>query len=161
MPTHQQSTGDVKPTRAHSARWQHPELLRAGYVPVSVEFLRHYANLKPYPLTSGEALFVIHLMAFKWDSNSPFPSYKRLASRMGVSDKMARRHAQSLDQKGYLRRVVRVGQTNRFDLVPLFDALRSAVVAQRTASTSQEQSTDDEADSGGRRRQESTLETPF
>ena len=135
MPTEQQSAEGVKSHRAHSARWQYPELLGAGYVPVPVEFLLHYASLKPYPLTSGEALFVIHLMAFKWDRDAPFPSYKRLAARMGVSDKMARRHAQSLDQKGYLRRVVRVGQTNRFNLTPLFDALHKAVMEQRAAST--------------------------
>ena len=121
----------AKSHRTHSARWRHAELFDDGYVPVPVEFLRHYARLKPYSLTSGEALFVIHLMEFKWDNASPFPSYKTLAARMGVSDKMARRHAQSLEQKGYLRRIVRVGQTNRFNLTLLFDALRATVVAQR------------------------------
>ena len=134
MLAEQQSAEVARSHRAHSARWQHPELLDDGYVPVPVEFLRHYASLKPYPLTSGEALFVIHLMQFKWDSDSPFPSYKTLAARMGVSDKMARRHAQRLEQKGYLRRVVRIGQTNRFNLTPLFDALRSTVLARRAST---------------------------
>ncbi len=59
---------------------------------------------------------------------------------MGVSVKMARRHAQSLDQKGYLRRLVRVGQTNRFNLTPLFDALRSAVMTRRAPSTQAQES---------------------
>jgi len=72
---------------------------------------------------------VLHLMDFKWDEKHPFPGYKRLGLRMGVSDKMARRHAQSLETKGYLKREMRVGQTNRFDLIPLFDALKSALDA--------------------------------
>ena len=119
----------AKSHRAHATRWQHPELLKDGYVPIPMGFLQNYASLKPFPLTSGEALFVIHLMGFKWDSDSPFPSYHRIAASMGVSDKMARRHAQSLERKGYLRRLIRVGRTNRFNLAPLFDALRAAVMA--------------------------------
>lgn len=136
----------AKSNRAHSARWRHAELLDDGYVPVPVEFLRHYAQLKPYSLTSGEALFVIHLMEFKWDSNAPFPSYKTLAMRMGVSDKMARRHAQSLEQKGYLQRIVRVGQTNRFNLTPLFNALRAAVIARRGSIAVEQPSWTDESE---------------
>jgi DNA-binding transcriptional MocR family regulator len=66
-------------------------------------------------------------MEFKWDSNDPYPSYKVLAQRMGVSDKLVRRHAQSLEIKGYLRRKQRIGDTNLFDLTPLFDALANAV----------------------------------
>ena len=46
-------------------------------------------------------------MEYKWDERAPFPSYKTLARRMGISDKMARRHAQSLEAKRYLRRVAR------------------------------------------------------
>ena len=58
-------------------------------------------------LSAGEVLFVLHLMEYKWDERAPFPSYKTLARRMGISDKMARRHAQSLEAKRYLRRVAR------------------------------------------------------
>ena len=109
--------------RSFAARWGHPELFDRGFVVTPTLFLQYYARLKPYPLTGGEALFVIHLMEFKWDAAAPFPGYKILAERMGVSDKMARRYAQSLEAKGYLRRQVRTGQTNLFDLTPLFDAL--------------------------------------
>jgi hypothetical protein len=112
---------------AFAQRWKHEPLFHKGYVVVPTIFLQHYAQLKPKPLTGGEALFVIHLMEFKWDAADPFPGYKRLAERMGVSDKMVRRHAQTLERKGYLRREQRTGQTNRFDLGPLFDALLSAI----------------------------------
>ena len=46
-------------------RWKHEELFKKGYVPLPVLFLHHYADLKPFPLTSGEALFMLHLMEFK------------------------------------------------------------------------------------------------
>jgi hypothetical protein len=119
--------------RSYASRWKHPELIQDGYLVIPSAFLRHYATLKPHPLNSGEALFVINLMAFKWDEEAPFPGYKTLAARMGISDKMARRYAQSLEVKGYLRRQIRTGQTNRFDLTPLFDTLRRAHLEERRA----------------------------
>ena len=118
---------NTQPNRSFANRWKHESLFEKGYVVVPTMFLRNYAQLKPYPLTGGEALFVLHLMEFKWDVNAPFPAYKTLAARMGISDKMARRHAQSLEIKGYLKRRMRVGQTNRFDLNPLFGAVLKAV----------------------------------
>ena len=107
-------------------RWKHPELFINGYIPLPVVFLRVYAHLKPYSLTPGEAMFVIHLMEYKWGEGDPYPSYKAIAQKMGVSDKLVRRHAQSLETKGYLRRKQRVGDTNMFDLEPLFDAIATA-----------------------------------
>lgn len=118
-------------TRSFIRRWKHKNLFDRGFLVVPTLFLQHYAHLQPHPLSPGEALFVLHLMEFKWDADAPFPGYKTLAARMGVSDKMARRHAQSLEAKKYLRREMRVGQTNKFDLTPLFDALSKAVEQKR------------------------------
>lgn len=130
----QESVADESPAqeitesaRSFIKRWKHKNLFDRGFLVVPTLFLQHYAHLQPHPLTPGEALFVLHLMEFKWDANAPFPGYKTLAGRMGVSDKMARRYAQSLESKKYLRREMRVGQTNKFDLTPLFDALSKAV----------------------------------
>ena len=75
------------------------------------------------------AMLVVHLMEFKWDDKNPYPSYKTLALRMGVSDKRVRRLAQSLEQKGYLKRKMRMAMTNEFDLNPLFDVLAAAAEA--------------------------------
>jgi hypothetical protein len=105
-------------------RWRHAELLEDGFVIAPTFFLRSYALMKPFSLTHGEAMFVLHLMQFKWDENAPFPSYARIARQMGVSAKQAQRYAASLEQKKYLKREVRVGTSNRFDLTPLFDALK-------------------------------------
>jgi hypothetical protein len=119
--------------RSATARWgkQDTTLFREGWLSVPNKFLRSYTALNP-PLSSGEALFVLQLMTFKWDDAAPFPSYGRIAKTMGVTDKMARRYAQSLQKKGYLVRQFQKRAPNKFDLTRLFDAL--AEVRLETAS---------------------------
>ncbi len=102
-------------------RWT-PTLVKDGWTPISDFFLRNYARLQP-PLTSLEAMLVVHLMTYKWDEAAPFPAFKTLAKRMGVSVTAVRARARHLEGKKYLRRIKRVGGTNRFDLRPLFAAL--------------------------------------
>jgi hypothetical protein len=118
-----QLIGGSHPTRSATARWGGKEtLFTDGYLSVPNRFLRRYASLSP-PLTAGEALFVLQLMTFKWDTAAPFPAYKKISKAMGVTDKMARRYAQGLERKGYLRRQFQERAPNRFDLTGLFDAL--------------------------------------
>jgi hypothetical protein len=104
-----------------------PILVRKGFVGISRIFLRHYAKLNP-PITHGEAMFITHLMDYKWDAQAPFPGYKTIASFMGVTVKQARRLAKSLDDKKYLRREIRESTTNRFYLDGLFKALEKRVI---------------------------------
>jgi hypothetical protein len=107
-----------------AAQWGNkPGLFDPGFLVVPHKFLREYANLRPFALTTGEALFVLHLMSFKWNEAAPFPTYKRIANYMGVSEKMVRRYAQALQRKGYLRRQFRTQAANAFDLTDLFNAL--------------------------------------
>ncbi len=112
--------------RSLAARWKHNDVFDKGFVSIPERFLQLYSLLKPNPLTTSEALFVLQVMAFKWSAKAPFPSYARIASRMGVTDKAVRRMAQSLETKGYLKRISRQGTTNRFDFSSLFDALLQA-----------------------------------
>ncbi len=70
-----------------------------------------------------EVLLIVHLMRFKWDAAAPFPGFKTIAKKMGITATSVRNHARTLEQKGYLTRIKRVGATNRFDLTPLFGAL--------------------------------------
>jgi Helix-turn-helix domain len=120
--------------RKLAIRWGGQEILFArpeGWVGVPDSFLRLYARLKPYALTVGEAMFVLELMSYKWSEIAPFPSYKSLASRMGVTDKMVRRYAANLEGKGYLQREARIGSTNTFNLNPLFSALAAALIEEK------------------------------
>ena len=85
-------SGGSHPQRSATARWgSHKNLFARGFLVVPHRFLEHYSLLDP-PLSTGEALFVLHLMSFKWDRELPFPSYKSLAQRMGVSEKAVRRY---------------------------------------------------------------------
>ncbi len=97
-----------------------PAIMASGYVAVPLEFLKHYAKRTPYCLSQAEAIFVIQVMAFKWDAKAPFPGYKTIAARMGVSPQYARKLARALEGKGLLRRITRVGSSNAYDLRPLF-----------------------------------------
>lgn len=98
-------------------------IVAKGFVGVPVLFLEQMAALKPHALTPAEALFVICVMAFKWDERRPYPSYKRIATWMGKSESYARRLAQQLETKGMLTRVPRIGDTNAFEFEPLFKKL--------------------------------------
>ncbi len=116
------------PDRSHAARWGgHAVLFDSGYVPTPTAFLKHYSRMGTSSLTTAEAMFVLQLMVHKWDQKAPFPSYATIAKRMGISTAYARRLARDLQIKGLLRRAVRVGTTNRFDLTPLFAKLASVV----------------------------------
>jgi hypothetical protein len=94
-----------------------------GFLVVPIKFLAHYSSLN---LTTSEAMFVLQLMTFKWDAADPYPSYAAIARRMGISEKMARRYARALEQKGLLRRKFKRRDTNRFDLSALLDAVSKA-----------------------------------
>jgi hypothetical protein len=115
----------VMPSNARevSSRWT-PALSKEGWTPISDFFLDNYCKLSP-AIKGPEVLLIIHLMRHKWDENAPFPAFKTLAKRMGISPAAVRNHARSLEAKGYLVRQKQVGSTNRFELMPLFTALET------------------------------------
>lgn len=115
----------IVPNRSLAARWGSQQLFEEGFVGVPAGFLRCYTLLN---LSNSEAMFVLQLMSFKWNENAPFPSYKTLAQRMGITTEMARRHAKSLEDKHLLVRVKRTGQSNAFDLRPLSSALEQLLM---------------------------------
>jgi hypothetical protein len=128
--------------RAHIKRWGRSELFSKGYLPLPNLFLHYYAQLNP-PLNSGQAMFVLQVMEHKWDAKLPYPSYRTIAKRMGISDKMARTHARDLKTMKYLSIRPRIASTNRFDFTPLFDAL--AVHAATHAKKTQKERAESEA----------------
>ncbi|NKB66733.1 MAG: hypothetical protein GKR89_06720 [Candidatus Latescibacteria bacterium] len=112
-----------KATKRLAANIWTKSLAKEGSVPIVHRFLESYHELEPHSLTHGEAIFVIHLLACKSVATAPRPTFKRLAQLMGITDKQARRYAQSLEAKGLLKRQYRVGEANQFDLTPLLAAL--------------------------------------
>jgi len=119
---------EVKLPRDIITRWGgRKELFDHGWVGVPTRFLESRAEMRQYRLTPTEALFVIDLMAHKWDATSPFPGYKRLSKWMGTTEGYVRKIARSLETKGFLRRLRRIGDTNKFDLEPLFTKLANHI----------------------------------
>jgi len=106
-------------------RWT-SKLSDAGWTPVSDVFLKHYGEMDP-PITTPEAMVIIQLMVNKWDANPPYPGFKGIAKRMGITDTAVRTHVRRLERKLYLKRIPRPGNTNEFDLQPLFAALEKLV----------------------------------
>jgi hypothetical protein len=119
---HTNAQTDLFPNKWTAAeRWGGQDgIFSVGFLVVPMKFLSHYAALG---LSCNEAMFVLQLMTFKWNARSPYPTYATLAQRMGVSEKMARRYAKSLEKKGLLRRLFQRRAANRFDLSTLFQAV--------------------------------------
>ena len=121
-----------KPARDVATRWgnrpalSHSLTKGAGFVALPSVLLEGMGTLNKYGLTPAELVLIAQLMNFKWDARAPYPSYARLAERMGVSVPYARKLAKSLEVKGLLRRNRRKGDTNSFDFSPLFDVLDKA-----------------------------------
>lgn len=125
------STASVPaPSRARrqiAQRWGGKEVFgESGFLAVPLAFLKFHAAIKP-KLKPAEAMFVLQLMSYKWDTGAPFPGYKTIAKRMGVSEVYARKIARALEDKGLMKRRFRRSQTNLFDLQPLFDKLAEHV----------------------------------
>lgn len=124
--------------RAVLARWGgFEEVLRLGFLPVPIAFLYYASRLPPEGLSPAEALLVLELMVHKRDERHPYPSFERIAGRMGISVPYARKLAAELQRKGYLKRrrrreaaLVRGHSTVEFDLTLLFDRLAHYVRAQ-------------------------------
>lgn len=114
-------TAPAKIETAFSKQWT-GSLKKFGFTQISNLFLEQYSTLDPI-ITHSEAMFIVHLMQFKWSAASPFPSYQRLAKRMGVTEVSVKRYARSLEKKGYIQRSKRTGNTNQFHLTGLLTCL--------------------------------------
>ncbi len=114
-----------KKDRSPEARWT-PALAKNGWTPVVDDFLDNYAELG---ITPGEAMLIVHLMRHKWDKNAPYPGFETLGRQMGITPTSVRNHVRSLEKKKLLVREMRVSQTNKFHLTPLFERLEKHVAA--------------------------------
>ena len=117
-----------------------PTLAEDGFAAVPRVFLEQYHT---FDLSSSEAMLVIHLLNYKWTEKRPFPKVATIAERMGMTETAVRSHARSLEKKHLLKRIARAGQSNEFDLEPLFRRLefllaKSPRKAKKTPDTENE-----------------------
>ena len=108
-------------------RWS-ATVVAGGWAAVPRLFMDSYADLNISPT---EAMLLLHIMSFKWDNRMPFPSVKKLRTRLGRSDSQVRALLRSLETKGFIRRNTRIGRSNEFDVEPLILALERVAQQQR------------------------------
>jgi len=126
----------LKERREVATRWGgDPVITSNGFLPVATSFLWYAAHLEPGGLNPAQMLFVLHLMSHKWSEKKPYPSYERVAGRMGVSVAYCRKIARDLEKRGFLKRTQRQGESNLYDLSPLFAKLAVYVQNRRREKT--------------------------
>ena len=103
------------------------EVFSEGFLAVPVLLLRNLSSIGEYGIAPAEAVFIFEVMSFKWGVEDPFPSYKRIAESMGVSETYVRKIGRRLEEKGFLNRRSRQGTTNKFDFAPLFEKIADLV----------------------------------
>lgn len=112
--------------RSLEKRWS-KQVLEPGFTFVPSVILRAQARLH---IDATELAVLLHLIDHWWEDDSmPFPSKKRLAERLGVSDKTVQRAMKRLEDEGLIKREPRShasgGQaSNRYDLSPLVEKLK-------------------------------------
>lgn len=137
LPVSTSGNGDAgpsqRPERAVGERWT-PKLASKGWSPVSSFFLANYHRLDSgpgtKPLSSTAAMLVVQLIDHKWTRDAPFPTVKRLATRMGLTDRSIRLILNTLNELGLVRREPRyVGGPNEYHLDGLFQRLEGMMTA--------------------------------
>ena len=115
-----------KSKRSLEKRWS-KEVLEPGFTFVPSVILRAQARLH---IDATELAVLLHLIDHWWEDDAmPFPSKKRLAERLGVSEKTVQRAVKRLEDEGLIKRHPRShasgGQaSNRYDLSPLVEKLK-------------------------------------
>src|SRR5688500_11912238 len=121
---HSMKIAGATPSRRFADRWTEKIVKAKGCTPIYY-FLHNYHRLN---VTTPEAMFIVHLMSFKWDAKHPRPGLPKIAKRMGITPTAVRNHARSLEvRKKLLNRIMRVGRPNLFDLTPLFRKLEKMI----------------------------------
>jgi hypothetical protein len=105
--------------KSFRARWGEV-LTKKGMAPIANVFLDHYVKLG---INAMEAMFLVHLMQYKWTVEAPYPSLKTIAKKMGKSEDTVRRIARSLEKREIIKRNYRIGQTNTYNLNNLIKKL--------------------------------------
>lgn len=125
------------PSSKKPSRW--PEKLANRFSTVSSYFLENYHRLGTQSgsrgLSSTEAMLVIHILDFKWDSRLPFPTVGTLARRLGVSSRHVRDTIKTLEERGYICRIPKArGGANQYNMQGLYAALEAMMDTDVTAN---------------------------
>ncbi len=84
---------------------------------------------KSLGITIPELCVIICIESFRWDEREPYPGLKTLSTRVRLSTRTTRKHLSCLEGKGLIKRIYRTGQTNKYKIQPLVDALDRIAVS--------------------------------
>lgn len=102
-------------------KWSY-QLQTDGFTPIPNTLIKNQAKLK---ITDAELVVIVSLASFKWDRQMPYPSVATLCSFTGKTSGAVRNNLRNLEKKGFIKRVYRENQTNKYDLSPLIKVLNS------------------------------------
>jgi len=94
------------------------DILDYGFTSVPNILLRYRSNLG---IKSQHLALIIDIMSFKWDSESPFPSYSTLAQRAGVDERSIKRITQDLEELSLLIKTPRFDDETGAQITTIFD----------------------------------------
>jgi hypothetical protein len=97
-------------------------------IPAMRSFLRLYADIG---LSPTEAMFVLHLMDHRQDTDQPMFKAELLAARMQISVPQLKRYIRNLEQKGIRTQYIHAKYSHVFDLTGLFKRIEEALRARR------------------------------
>jgi predicted transcriptional regulator len=112
-------------TRSIERRWT-KKVLEPGFTVIPAALLRALVRLHLGP---NELSVLLQIIDHWWeDEDMPFPSKRRMAERLGVSQKTVQRSVGRLVAEGLIRRKARHGKhggqtSNLYDLTPLVEKL--------------------------------------
>lgn len=105
-----------------AAKWGGLE--KGGWTVVPNDLLRYQGKLK---LDSSQLNVLLNLLRFWWEANkAPFPSPKKIADEMAVSERTVLRKLAELEEKGVITKQKRPGEATRYALTGLVEQLKAA-----------------------------------
>jgi len=94
------------------------EILDEGFTSVPNILLRYRSQIGLKP---KHIMLIIDIMSFKWDKDSPFPSYSTLSLRAGVEERSIKRITQDLEELDLLVKTPRFDEDTGAQVTTVFD----------------------------------------
>lgn len=114
-----EKTTNNKQSRSFADKWS-PNIERHGHTDIPNLLLESLGKLK---IPACELLTLIALLSYKWGKDEPWPSNKTISLRANCTPRTVRKHMESLEKKGILKRVPGIHLSNVYDLSALIAKL--------------------------------------
>jgi DNA-binding MarR family transcriptional regulator/protein-tyrosine-phosphatase len=110
------TSSENKESRTFRAKWSEEIETSGGFTEVPNLIMEHLGELQ---ITASEFLTLTAILSHKWGKNQPWPSNKTISLRTNCTPRTVRKHVESLEKKGILKRVQGIRKSNVYDLSAL------------------------------------------